>query len=89
MKGIIPDYIINNPVKLGFDSPLSELFVRDGGESAMAILLSDRCINRGLFSKQALIKAFNEQKSGKKNHSRILFRMLNVELWFREFIDNN
>ena len=89
MKGIVPDYIINNPVKLGFDSPLSELFVRDGEESAMAILLSDRCINRGLFSKQALIKAFNEQKSGRKNHSRLLFRMLNVELWFREFIDNN
>jgi asparagine synthase (glutamine-hydrolysing) len=89
MQGIVPDYIINNPIKFGFDSPLSEMFLREGENSAMAILLSDKCIKRGLFCKQALIKAFKEQKSGKKDHSRFLFRMLNVELWFREFIDEN
>lgn len=88
MQGIVPAYIINNPIKLGFDSPLSEMFSREGENSAKDILLSDRCIKRGLFSKQALIKAFHEQKLGKKNHSRFLYRMLNVELWFREFIDN-
>jgi asparagine synthase (glutamine-hydrolysing) len=87
MRGIVPDDIIDNPVKIGFDSPLSELFTYEGEGTAISVLLSDRCISRGLFSKDAMIKAFKEQKEHKKNHSRLLYRMLSVELWFREFID--
>jgi asparagine synthase (glutamine-hydrolysing) len=87
MRGIVPEYIIDNPVKLGFDSPLSELFSFEGEGTAISVLISDRCISRGLFSKDALIKSFKEQKEHKKNHSRLLFRLLSVELWFREFID--
>ncbi len=87
MKDIVPGFIINNPIKFGFDSPLSHLFKREDEFSPKAILLSDRCLNRELFSKDALLKAFEEQKSGKRNHARVLYRMLSVELWFREFID--
>lgn len=88
MRGIVPEDIIDNPVKLGFDSPLSELFTYEGEGTAMSILLSDMCISRGLFSKDAIIKAFKEQKEHKRNQSRLLFRLLSVELWFREFIDS-
>jgi asparagine synthase (glutamine-hydrolysing) len=87
MRGIVPEDIINNPVKLGFDSPLSELFTFEGEGTAISILISETCISRGLFSKDAILKAFKEQKEHKKNHSRLLFRLLSVELWFREFID--
>ena len=87
MRGIVPEDIIDNPVKLGFDSPLSELFTLEGEGTALSVLLSDKCISRGLFSKEALIKAFKQQREQKKNHSRLLFRLLSVELWFREFID--
>ncbi|HLP71699.1 MAG TPA: asparagine synthase (glutamine-hydrolyzing) [Bacteroidales bacterium] len=87
LRGIVPDDIIDNPVKFGFDSPLSQIFKDEGEGSAMSILLSDRCISRGLFSKKALIRAFREQKQNRKDHSRLLFRLLSVELWFREFID--
>lgn len=89
MKGIVPEYILNNPIKLGFDSPVSHLFKKEDESSPKSILLSEKCLNRGLFSSKALIKTFDEHKSGKKNHSRILYRMLSVELWFREFIDIN
>jgi asparagine synthase (glutamine-hydrolysing) len=87
MQGIVPGYIINNPVKFGFDSPLAHLFEKDGEDDAKSILLSNKCINRGIFSKKALEEAFKEQKVGKRDHSRTLYRMLSVELWFREFID--
>ncbi|HEY5368246.1 MAG TPA: asparagine synthase (glutamine-hydrolyzing) [Hanamia sp.] len=88
MKGIVPDFILTNPIKLGFNSPLAHLFKLEGETSPKAILLSERCLDRKLFSKEALNIAFDEQKSGKKDHSRVLYRMLSVELWFREFIDN-
>ena len=87
MEGIVPDYILQNPLKFGFDSPLAHLYCEDGADTPKGILLSDRCINRGLFSKQALQRAFKEQKSEIKDHSRLLYRMLSVELWFRQFID--
>lgn len=87
MQGIVPDYIINNPIKFGFESPLAHLFSLDSENTPKSILLSDRCLNRGLFSKKALEKAFDEQKNRKVNHSRFLYRMLSVELWFRAFID--
>jgi asparagine synthase (glutamine-hydrolysing) len=87
MEGIVPGYIINNPLKLGFESPLSHVFEKEDEKSAKAVLLSDKCLARGLFSKEALLKAFREHKQGKRNHSRFLYRMLSVELWFREFID--
>jgi asparagine synthase (glutamine-hydrolysing) len=87
MKGIVPDFILNNPIKFGFDSPLLHIFSIENKNSASSILLSDRCLQRGLFNKKSIIKALEEQKRKKKNYSRYLYRMLNVELWFREFID--
>lgn len=88
MKGIVPDYILENPLKFGFNSPLSNLFKSEDISSPKSILLSERCLNRKLFSEKALIKAFSDQKSGKKDHARTLYRLLSVELWFREFIDS-
>jgi asparagine synthase (glutamine-hydrolysing) len=87
MQNIVPDYIINNPVKFGFVTPLCELFKQKGDNSPRSIILSEKCLNRGLFSKWKLIKAFKEQDSGNKNHAYLLYRILLVELWFRTFID--
>lgn len=87
MKGIVPDFILSNPIKFGFDSPLLHIFSNTDANSAFAILLSEKCLNRGLFSEKAIRKALLVQKSGNANFSRYLYRMLSVELWFREFID--
>ena len=87
MINTVPDYILKNPIKFGFESPLSHLFSEEGESSVKSILLSDKCQDRGIFSKNRMNKAFEELKAGKKNHSRILFRILSVELWFRLFID--
>mgnify|MGYP003705918401 CR=1 FL=1 len=87
MKGVVPDFILKNQIKFGFDTPLLHLFSIDGEDSASSILLSDRCLKRGLFNKEAIIDALEKQRTNGKNYSRYLFRMLSVELWFREFID--
>lgn len=88
MEGIVPDYILKNQIKFGFESPLHEIFSRIDDKSPRSVLLSDKCISRGLFSKDKLINSFNLQINGKANYSRYFFRMLSVELWFRKFIDN-
>ena len=87
MKGVVPDYILNNRLKFGFYSPLSKIFSEEGENSATGVLLSERCLSRGLFSPSALKELIKKHKSGEGNYSRLLYRMLNVELWFRNFID--
>lgn len=87
MKGILPDLILENKIKFGFDSPLSEILFNEGENSVKSVLFSKRCLNRGLFDKKTLEKMFLNSKTNKINTSRYLYRTLCVELWFREFID--
>ncbi len=89
VKDILPDYILNNPLKLGFPSPLKELFRNTGAEGPLAVLLSDSLRNRNLLNNEVLLTIINEHKLGRKDHSRFLFRLLGVELWFRLFIDSS
>lgn len=87
MKGILPDYILENKLKFGFDSPLAQLFSVEGENSASSILLSESCLNRGIFNQNSIIQALNDLKTGKNDQSRLLYRLLSVELWFRMYID--
>ena len=87
MKGKVPDFILSNPLKFGFSTPLRHVFMNEEDNSASNILLSDRCLKRGLFSEEEIKISLNLIREGRKDISRYLYRMLNVELWFREFID--
>jgi asparagine synthase (glutamine-hydrolysing) len=86
MEGIVPDFILNNPIKFGFNTPLSLNFNSLTTE-ANQILLSDRCIDRGLFNRNELNDLINKNITNERDDSTILFRFLSVELWFRRFID--
>lgn len=85
VKEILPNYILNNPIKMGFPSPLKELF-REKSD-ALQILMSDRFKERGIFNVNGIMQIIKIHKSGKKDYSRLLYRVLSVELWFRNFID--
>ena len=87
MENIVPEYVLKNPLKFGFNTPLSRYFeiVKNG---PISILLSPKCINRGIFNKEGLQNLINQHLKKSKDHSIVLFRLLSVELWFRTFIDN-
>ncbi|MCO5284471.1 MAG: asparagine synthase-related protein [Saprospiraceae bacterium] len=87
MEGVVADEILSQKVKFGFSTPLTNMFLEKGHNSAASILLSKRCIDRGLFSEKGIQKSLKDLERGTKDRSRFLYRMLNVELWFREFID--
>ena len=86
MKNIVPQFILENPIKFGFNTPLSQHFDSLDTE-ANKILLSETCINRTIFDKKGLKKVIEDHISRKRNNSTVLFRLLSVELWFRNFID--
>lgn len=89
MRGLVPDWIIDNRIKHGFTTPVSELFARadDGPDSAAGILLSHRCLERGIFDRDGLSALISDHRAGKRDHGPLLFRLLSTELWFRTFID--
>ena len=89
MKGILNEDIINQPIKYGFNTPLSKLFLSNDKDSCVGILLSIRCLQRGLFDEVSLRKIIKKHQNNKAGYANILFRLLTVELWFRTFIDCN
>jgi asparagine synthase (glutamine-hydrolysing) len=89
MEGIVPDFILNNPLKFGFDSPLAHIFSQVGKDSPESILTSQKSKNRGIFNEKMIQKAFDNLRNGRNDESRLLYRLLCVELWFRNFIDKN
>jgi asparagine synthase (glutamine-hydrolysing) len=86
MKNIVPDYILKNPTKFGFNTPLSQNFENINSE-ANRILLSGRCLDRGIFDSTGIKSLIDNHISKNKNNSTMLFRLLSVELWYRHFID--
>jgi asparagine synthase (glutamine-hydrolysing) len=89
MRSYVPDWIVDNKLKYGFTTPIGNQFKKPFPPNLAPtdILLSDRCLRRGLFDKQGLTAMIDAHRSGKRDHGPLLFRMLSTELWFRTFVD--
>nr|HPL67767.1 asparagine synthase C-terminal domain-containing protein [Smithellaceae bacterium] len=88
MRNVVPDYILENPIKFGFNTPLSKQF-KSLTEGPNKVLLSEQCLDRGIFNVRGLKSIMEEHIQKKKNNSTILFRLLSTELWFRQFVDSH
>jgi asparagine synthase (glutamine-hydrolysing) len=74
-------------VKIGFHSPTTVLFKSNEANSPASILLSERCLNRGLFDEKTIRMMLKAVREGRGVYGAQLYRLLGVELWFREFMD--
>jgi asparagine synthase (glutamine-hydrolysing) len=53
------------------------------------VLLHEHFDNRGIFSRTALRRLWEEHRSGERDHAHRLWAVLMLEMWFREFIDGD
>ena len=82
---ILPPSILNRKDKMGFPVPLHLWAKNRAREFFQDILLSKTCRERGLYNTKEVAKLIeNENAFGRR-----LWGLLNLELWFRTFIDNN
>lgn len=88
MRGIVPEFILDNRLKFGFNTPLAIHF-NSADSEANQILLSDTCLNRGIFDPSGMRAIIDDQVQGKRDNATLLYRLLSVEMWFREFIDRS
>lgn len=87
VRGSVPDFILDNPHKIGFFVPIRGWFRDRPEETVYPVLLSDACRQRGLFEPKALERALRRHVSGHVDMSDQIFRWLTLELWCRNILD--
>ena len=89
MKGILPETVRNRMDKMGFATPMSLWLRKALREWILSLLESKAFAERGYFCVPKVKEIFMEHCSGKKDHSFTIWRWVNLELWFRAFIDGS
>ena len=85
MKNILPPEIIERP-KMGFPVPLGNWLRGPFRQVVDEYVLSERARRRGLFREDAVRRLVVGHMRG-DDHSSRLFRLINLEIWHRIFID--
>jgi asparagine synthase (glutamine-hydrolysing) len=87
-RDLLPESIIHRR-KMGFPTPLRGWLAGDRLGLVESTLLDSRSIARGLFRPEAIRRYFAEDRADKTDHSERIWRLLNLELWHRLFIDRD
>jgi asparagine synthase (glutamine-hydrolysing) len=85
MKGTIPD-ILYKQEKRGFPTPLGPWLKQGLIDYFKEVLLSKKALDRKIYTKEHIEKLLTKTDFWSINK---LWCLLNIELWFREFIDEN
>lgn len=62
--------------------------LREQSDFFEKVLFDNRTATRGFFNMENIRKMFDEHLSSKRNHTRLLYRILSLELWFRTLEDS-
>jgi len=82
----IPTELLHRP-KQGFQLPLVDWMRRELKQSLLNVLLEQRTLQRGYFKPEALRALVQEHVSERRNRSGLLWRLLVLELWHRNFLE--
>jgi len=73
--------------KQGFQLPLVDWMRNELKQQFLELLLEPRTLQRGYFRPEAVRSLVKEHVTGRRNRSGILWRMLVLELWHRNFLE--
>ena len=88
MKDSLPKPILNRQ-KLGFPTPYSQWLSGPQVDIVKDLLLEERTLNRGLFKSGTVERLLAEHRANHRDHADKLWRLLNLEVWHRVFIDRD
>ena len=87
MKGVLPETIRNRTDKMGFATPENIWFRTVLRKPIHEMIHSKSFAERGYFNIEQVKKAFDQHCQGKTNIHFTIWRWINLEIWFRAFID--
>ncbi len=82
-ENIIPDSIVKRKDKKGFPTPVNIWFKSTLNDWIKELLSDKKTLERGLYNEKELSMLVN----GTTTFGRALWGVVNLELWFRQFID--
>jgi asparagine synthase (glutamine-hydrolysing) len=85
-RRLLPPANVNRP-KMGFGAPVAGWLrgpLRDLGADA---LLGSRALARGYFRSERIARLWNDHQSGAADHGAVIWMLLMLEMWHREFTD--
>jgi asparagine synthase (glutamine-hydrolysing) len=74
--------------KQGFQLPLVDWMRSELKDQFLSVLLEPRTLQRGYFKPEAVQALIKEHLRGRRNRSGMLWRMLVLELWHRNFMES-
>lgn len=88
MKGIMPEKVRLRVDKRGFSVPMDEWYRTEGFQKLVKeILESESFAKRGYFMPEEAKKLYERHLKGEVNVSKDIWKWINLELWFRKYID--
>ena len=88
MQGIMPEPVRKRVDKMGFSVPQDEWFRTEKFQKlVMDILTSESFAKRGFVVPEEAIQLYQKHLAGQVNVSKDIWKWINLELWFREYID--
>lgn len=87
LRGIVPDEILDAP-KEGFGVPYQYWLREPLAEYLRSVLLDDSVQQWGIFDRAALEGAIQEHTMGQRNHGFLLWKLLNLGLWHRMYLQS-
>src|SRR5690606_152815 len=84
MTGILPSEILARP-KVGFRVPVNEWFRGPMRDYVHDHLLGSDSATRDLFDRPTLTGFLEEHMTGRQNHEKLIWTLLNLELFQRRF----
>ena len=88
VRGVLPESILNRP-KMGFPVPFARWVRGAWGQVAADVLLDSRTRQRGLIQPAAVARLLESHRAGRRAGGDAIWALLNLELWFRTFIDGD
>jgi len=74
---------------MGFPTPWSGWLAGEQLQELETLLLEPRSMERKLFRRDAVRGLFAEHRNRARDNSNRIWRLLNLEMWFRVFVDRD
>ncbi|MGA2667122.1 MAG: asparagine synthase (glutamine-hydrolyzing) [Patescibacteria group bacterium] len=89
LAGILPEKIKNRPDKIGFETPEKKWIKENLAQEFKKVFASESFRSRGYFNSLKVKQSFEDFLSDKTGDYRFFWRLYNLEIWFRTFIDSS
>jgi len=71
---------------MGFGVPVGRWIKTEWREKTKDLLSNSQLCKAGYFDRHALLAIYNDHLNGSKDYSYLLFSLMVMELWYREFM---